>query len=515
MSSEYSKLVKESARGSLALGVGQVLSSVILAISTIIVAGNIGSVHYGEYAKVLVPVGIALLIQDPGINVALTRFVSLYQKDGDVSKQSTAIMTGLVFNLSTAVILSLILYFFATPIAASFLQQSDLDQTLRIASFAVIGQTLINITNAIFLGYMRIKQQNISLIIYSIIKGVVSSGLVILGFGLTGAIVGHVVGYLLAGTIALILVLVYLKRVVGFNYPSKAMLHELVSFGSPLYLSSLIGGALGQFTSSLMVIYVATDQVGNYGAALTFTVLISFLLSPIQQIIYPMFSKLEAGTTYLRHAYENAVKYSSLLGVTGAFALIGLATPLITTIYEDKYPTAAGYFVFYLLTYLPIGFGSSCQGSLLNSQGKTRVTMFMNILSLITGVSLSLLLIPRFGILGLIFSIIGSPYPAIIYAHVYIKRNFGLSFDRVSAIKVYICSLVGLGMTLTIQMFLHFTPLIELVVGAAAFIFVFLVMLKVTRILNSDDYQIIRSLIDSTGPIRGPLNRLLSIYEKL
>jgi len=186
------KLVRQSAHGSLALLVGQLLSTLILAVSTIIVANIIGSIQYGEYSKVFVPIGIAMLIQDPGITVALVRYVSMYHTEGNKVKQSNVIVTGLIINLTTAIVISLVLYILATPIAEVFLQQRELDNMLKISSLAIIGQSLINAANAIFIGYMKVKLQNITTIIYSIIKGVTQSALVLLGFGLGGAIAGQV-----------------------------------------------------------------------------------------------------------------------------------------------------------------------------------------------------------------------------------------------------------------------------------------------------------------------------------
>jgi O-antigen/teichoic acid export membrane protein len=515
ISGDYSKLVKQSATGSLALFVGQVISTLILAVSTIIVSGAIGSVHYGEYAKVLVPISIAQLILDPGINTGMTRFVSKYLISDDDNQQSVTISTGLIFNLSIAACGSLILYVFASPIATFFLRQSDLDNLLKIASFTVIGQAMVSITNSIFIGYMKIKLQNISLIIYSVIKGVTSSALVLIGFGLPGAIIGHVVSYLISGTFALIVILVYLRRSVGLVWPSFGKLRELLIFGVPLYVSGLIGGGLGQFTSSLMVVYVTTDQVGNYSAALTFTVLLSFMLSPIQTTLYPLFTKLQVDNGYLKHAYDNAIKYSSIVGVAGAFALISVADSIITTIYGTKYPTASSYFGLYLLTNVAIGLGSSCQGSLLNSQGKTRITLFMNILSFITGAMLSIVLIPRYAIFGLIVSTIISSYPAIFYGNYYIKKHFGFTFNWRSSVKIYVSSIVALAASYGIQMIVHLYSLFELVLGGFVFLFVLLMMVKIMRVLNDDDYQFLGKISETTGPFSKSILKLLKFYQML
>ena len=515
MSDEYSKLVRQTAHGSLTLLIGQVLSAVFLAIGTMIVAGIIGPTHYGEYSKVFVPVSMALLLQDPGMNAALTRYVSMYHSRGDMPRQSGTIVTGLALSLTTAVFLSAVLYLLATPIAAAFLQQGELDQVLRVASFAVIGQALINATNSVFIGYMRVNLQNLTQIVYSILKGVSSSALVVLGFGLGGAVVGQVASYLIAGTMALVITLTYLKRGPGFTSPSWGMLRELLSFGIPVYMSSLVSGSTTQLLNSLMVLYVANEEIGNYGAAITFTILLSFLTVPIQTTIYPLFSKLERGSVYLSNAYRNAVKYSSLLAIPGALALIGLSNPLISTIYGDRYPTAAFYFILFLITYMPIGLGSTCQSMLLNSQGKTRATMWRNVINLLIGGPMAIILIPRFGIPGLVASLIVSPYPPLVYMHYYIKRNLGITFDITSSNKIYLSALVSLAATLALLTVINLAPIIQLFAGATAYLVTYLLMLKATRTLNEDDYKMFSSMLGTTGPLSKPLLKLLRIYENL
>jgi O-antigen/teichoic acid export membrane protein len=56
--------------------------------------------------------------------------------------------------------------------------------------------------------------------------------------------------------------------------------------------------------------------------------------------------------------------------------------------------------------------------------------MWKNVLSLLIGAPLALILIPRFGILGLIASIIASAYPSIIYGHLIIKSKLSLTVPK-------------------------------------------------------------------------------------
>ncbi len=453
------------------------------------------------------------MIQDPGITVALTRYVSIYQQPKEADKQGTFIITGLALNLATSVILSSILYLFAAPIAEGFLQQKELEDMLRVASFAVIGQALIYTTNSIFIGYMRVQLQNLSTLLYAILRGVASTILVLIGFGLPGAIMSQVAAFLITGAVALTITLLIVHKKSRASLSSEA-LREMLRFGAPIYLSNLIGGALNQLTSSLMVLYVVSSEIGNYGVALNFTVLISFLISPIQTTIYPLFSKLGRGTLNLKHAYINSVKYSALLAIPASIALIVLSGSIITIIYGDSYPTASLYFSVYLLTSIPIGLGGTCQGTILNSQGETRANLWRSMLTLITGAALAFLLIPVWGILGLIISLIASAYPALIYGHVFIKNKLGLTFDLNSSLKIYACSLASLATTLIIIYFVS-SPLLELAIGGLVYLASYLITLKITKTLNVDDYQMFRSILGTTGAFSKTLLNLLAIYERL
>lgn len=516
MSDEYPKLVRQTAHGSLSLLIGQLISTIILTVSTIIVAYVLGPVQYGSYTKVFVPVSIALLFTDPGIQSALTRYVSLYHREADESELSKTITTGLLFSLTVATIIAAALFLLASPISTYLLQQPDLDQQMRVVSFTLIGQTLLGAANAVFIGFMRTKLQNVTTILYSIIKGITSITLVLLGLGPMGAVIGHVSAYMIVGASALIFALFYL-RATGLKraHLSSSKLRELLRFGLPIYLSNLIAGGLTQFTNSVMVLYVLNAEIGNYGTALNFVVLLNLLTAPIQTTIYPLFSRIKRDSPDLKHAYQNAVKYSSLFALPGVLVLIGLSHPMIGTIYGERFPDAALFLSILVISYIPIGVGSTCQGNLLNSQGETRVNMWKGVISLAVGAPLAVILIPRFGIIGLIASTIASGILPTIYGHIWIKRHLKLVFESTSSAKIYISSASALAATLASQYLIRGGYILDLIIGLVTFAIVYLGALKITRTLTEQDYDMFRSILGTTGPLSKPLEKLLSAYENL
>jgi len=338
-------------------------------------------------------------------------------------------------------------------------------------------------------------------------------GLVYIGLSSSGAVVGNMVALLAAGIIGMLLTLAFLRG--GEAKPSLDSAVTLLRYGAPIYLANLIGGALTQLQSSLTVVYLTNTEIGNWGAAQNFAVLVTFLTTPIATTLFPLFSKLERGTQNLSHAYRNAVKYSALAALPGASALIALSYPMMDIVYGAKYPLAPEYFRLFLQTYAPIGLGSVCLYALLNGQGETRMTFRLVLANLIIGAPLSMMLIPRLGITGLIATLIITPLPSILYSIHWIKKNLKLELDWSSSAKIYASSIAALLTTTGATMIAQGNAWLQLILGAAIYLATYLAALKLTHALNDDDYKMFRAIIGDAGPLAGPLNRLLGVFEKL
>jgi O-antigen/teichoic acid export membrane protein len=194
---------------------------------------------------------------------------------------------------------------------------------------------------------------------------------------------------------------------------------------------------------------------------------------------------------------------------------MALSWPMMRIIYGASYSEAPSYLQLYLLTYLPIGVGSLCFGPLLNGQGETHLTLRLNALTLIVGAPLSLVLIPRWGINGLIATLVASSIPATAYSILLIKRYFDIAPDWVSSAKIYASSITALAATLLFTTYIYLTPWPKLIAGAAIYVAVYAASIKLTRTLNEEDYRMFKAIIDDTGPLVKPLRRIIEIIEKI
>jgi len=77
-----------------------------------------------------------------------------------------------------------------------------------------------------------------------------------------------------------------------------------------------------------------------------------------------------------------------------------------------------------------------CPERALNGQGKTGLSLKLAIVKTITGITLAVLLVPAFGVIGLIITTILDAIPATIISLHWIKRHYDASVDWVSSVKI-------------------------------------------------------------------------------
>jgi O-antigen/teichoic acid export membrane protein len=491
---------------------GQVSSTAILAVAQIIVASLLGGDRLGDYTIVFVPVGVALLFQDLGISVGLTSKIAKYRQDG--LEEKNMLFAGLTFNVFFSFVLALGVLVFSPWIASDFLRRPDLEGFLMVASLSIIGQALFVTTNAIFVGMGRMELQGLSVVVFAVVRGLLSPLLVFIGFSTLGAVVGQTVAAVLTGLIGLIVAVTMMKSLRG-QVNVSSMYNEfknLLRYGLPVYASSLVGGGLNQIYSGLMVLYVVNTQIGNYSAGLNFSVVVGFVTNSISLAIFPLFSRLRRDDVNLGRAYKSAVKYSSLFALPIAGGVLSLGGPIVEVVYGKKFPSAAFYLQLYMLVFVYIGLGSAATGNLLNGQGETRINLRCTLITLFTGGPLALFLVPLYGIYGLILTLIVSPMPGIIYGLVWVRDSLHITLDWGSSAKIY--SSVAVSSILTLLFVGAQSNLwVRLIGGAAIFAFSCLVMVRVLRVLNASDYVLFRAILGETSVLSRLVNRLIDVIE--
>jgi O-antigen/teichoic acid export membrane protein len=515
LSDDYTGSVRKTARSSIVLLAGQVVSTLILAAAQILIASMLGQERLGDYTVVLVPVSIAILIQDFGISTGLTNYIAKYQGIEDKLRRKNVVAAGLIFNFITSLLVTIVVFLLTPLLASSFLQRTDLELLLRVATFSILGNALYMTTNAIFIGYGRMELQSLNVVVFAIVRSLLSPLLIYLGYSTMGAVIGHTATIIMTGLMGLFVTFILIRGIEGKLNVLK-LINEtkiLLKYGLPVYLSNLVAGGLNQLYSSLMVIYVVNTQIGNYTAAINFATLVNFVTAPIALTIFPIFSRLKKGNPNLSLTYKSAVKYSSFVALPIVGMLISLSSPVITVLFGDRFPLAAYYLQLYMFIFIYIGLGSVANGPLLNGQGETRINLRCSLITLVTGATIALLLAPRFGMVGLIVTLIVSPLPGMLYGLYWIKGNLGIEPDWKSSGKIYFCVMISTVPAIVLAS-MDVNAWLKLLCGAGLFMLTYLASTKLLHIFGKEDYTILKAMLgDGEGLFSRVGNRFIDLLQ--
>ena len=484
------------------------------------VARFLGSINYGIVGVAMVPVSIMTLFGDWGIRPAMIRFLARYRSRGRDREAKGILFAGLLAKFLIGLLLSLIAILSAPFLATRVFNRSDLTPLIKIVSFTLVLNSLLTASQASFIGFERMEFYSLTMFLRSSMKTLLSPFLVLLGYGALGALLGQTLSLLLTSVAALLMLYFSLWRPFrgdGVSLNFLRNLRTMLSYGYPLFISTLLAGALAQIYNFLMALHCSESMIGNYLAASNFSVLITFLTMPISTVLFPAFSQLdqEREGEALRIVFQNSVKYTALVTLPVIAALVVLSQPLIHILFGRGYESAPLFLMLYALSYITFGLGSLSITNLLNGQGRTRATMTLNVAALSLGLPLSLCLIPRFQIIGLLVTMITANIPPLVIGAWLVKKGFGFTIDLNSSLRICAATLVS---ALLVSLFLPRLgegDVIALFLGGFLLLLLYVLFIVLMRAVGRNDIASLREILSELGPFSYLFNLLLSLADKI
>ena len=514
------KMGKDSATGSVHLFIGKIASSLMLGISSIIVGMFINQGEYGLYTIALVPATTFLLFQDWGVDSALTKYCANYRAEKREGELKNIIVSGLTFKVITGLVLTMLSLLTANFFATTIFNNPESGFLITLVSITIFFNTIYGTTLSIFVGFERMELNTVTMIVAATVQGLLSPLLVYLGFGALGAVVGFTTAMFATGVTAVVLLYfgIFRKLPKGTMIKMKTFqtLKPLLSYGIPLSIGAIIGGVLPQVIQFLMASSADIALIGNYRIALNFAIFLTFFSLPITTVLFPAFSKLDPtkDKQLLKTVFSSSVKYSSLFIVPTTLALMILSTPLINTIFGDKWLSAPFFLTLGVIAGLFVLLGSLSFSKLLIATGETKMMMKLNILVICIGVPIAFLLIPPLGILGVIIVGSISGVPSLFIGLYWTWKHYETKADfRYSARILLAATIAGISSYLFLNMFVA-VAWIMLTVGALLYLVVYIVCISLVGAINQMDIDNFRVMFSGLGPISKLLQILLTLIEQ-
>jgi stage V sporulation protein B len=518
MSDETMKVAQESARGSFFLISGTAISTVVLAVSAILIARLLGSESYGQYSLVIVVPQLLFLFTDLGLNQGITKFASDFKSENDYRHLASVVKHGLIIRTLIGLLMSVITYVFADLFASVILQRPELGFLVQLSAVSILFQVIFATAISAFVGMDKTEYNALTLNVQSLAKTLIQIVLIVFGFAVAGAVIGHVVSYLIGGAIGILLVILLLRNKKGgssnFGFSDNAKL--LLDYGTPLYLSTVLVGIVPLFQQVVLAFFASDSAVGNFKAATNFAMLMTVLSVPIQTALLPAFSKLSLGKDNgIISFFKLANKYTAIIVVPVTIALVAFSSPIVQIVYGSTYDSASLYLSVYCLVYLLVGFGYLTLASFYNGLAETKVNLRISLIIFVVLALLSPLLASIYSVVGLIAAYLIANSAGQIYSSYYARKKFKVEFDTPSLLKIFLITGLSSVAPVLILRFAGLSAVLSLVIGAPLYLFSYLSLMPLTRTVTLSELKQVTHVVQRTALLAWVAKPVIAYQQRL
>jgi O-antigen/teichoic acid export membrane protein len=399
-------------------------------VATFAIARVLGASGLGTYA-----VAVALLFW---LNVPASAVGNAVNKRvSEGTDRGSYLTAGFLLNAVVAAAVAIAIVVFAEQVNDYVgAPVSDLVAALVVGNVALI--TVVGALN----GQKKVAQTGILRAVERVGRTGLQVTLILLGYGLTGLLVGHAGSLIAAAALGIVLFEVRPAR------PSRRHVRRIVDYARYSWLGTIKTRAFGWMDTIVLAFFVPSALIGVYEVSWTLASTLALVSNSVQKTLFPELSELSVEENYDRvHHYLNeGLVFTGVFAIPGLFgaAVIG---PEVLKIYRPEFTKGATILLVLIVARTLAAFGSQFL-SAINAIDRPDVAFRINLVFVVSNVVLNVVLISQFGWYGAAFatalsatitlalgylalaSLIGRP--AIPYRE--ITREFGASLVMVGAV---------------------------------------------------------------------------------
>ncbi len=396
--------VAKVARGAGISTAGQGVGRVIGYVTQVVIARLLGAQFYGFYAAGVALINGLQILSRFGMENGVVRYVAHYREHEDAARVRGTIVMALLFPIALSFVLSAVLFFGAGFIAdTGWLQENGTLMVGVLRGFAFVLPFFV------FMSMTAWATQGFQTVTYAAyIQQLIRPGLFLIFVGvcyvLGAKIFGVIAAYALAMFLAGLVGLYYLRKLFPdlFDRRSETRFETKALFGVSIPMSITQGAQyLNNFSAILILgIFAAGAPVGIFNAAARTATFLTAVRFAFSGIFSPIISGLHArqDTEEMGRLYKDVSRWI----FTGAFALF-----LVIVVFASEvmgiFGEAFGAGVTALVIVAVAQLYSSSVGPaprMLAMTDNQNFAMIATSVAAVTGVIVSLILIPRLEVLG-------------------------------------------------------------------------------------------------------------------
>lgn len=501
--------VKKIAKGALIILLGTLISKFFSYLYRIIIA-RIGVEQYGLLSLALSIIGIITFFSIIGMDLGLLRYIGYYLGKKNINGIRKVIGSSLKLTILLSFLFAILVFLLSDWISLNIFHNIKLSILLKILAVVIPLDNIRKVFLSSLRAFKRVDYEVYSKnIAENVTKTVLTLVLVILGYGLFGAVFAYIVAMIFS-----LFVSFYLLQKKVFPFFNKYLknvriLHkDLVLYSWPLMFSGIFTFLLGWTDTFMLGFFKTVKVVGIYNAALPTAQLMYVVPYSLMALFLPVLSELYAkkDKIMLKKLYKITTKWIFLIEVLFFGIFLIFAKQILSFIFGNIY--AGGSLVLVILSFgYLVNFVSRSSENMLMIYKKTKLLFFNFLIGAIVNIILNYLLIPPYGMVGAAIatalSYILIALLIFIQSYFVTKINpFKLDYLSISA-SIIIVIIVFLFLN-SIFVGYNFITLILLLIG---FFILYLILLLFTRSFERDDVVVVES-------IQNKLNLKLEFFTK-
>lgn len=450
-------------------------------VSNLVLARLLLPEDFGCIGMLTIFIALSTAFIDGGFGAAL-----IQKKDVSQTDYSTVFYWNLFISF-----VFFILLLAGAPLIAEFYHMPSLCGVLRGMSFVLILNAFSVIQTNILTKQLAFKQLAKINLVSTFIGVIVAIVLAFCGFGVWSLVAKALVTALLTGI--LLWIVNSWRPAFVFSWSS---FKSLFSFGGLMLLSTLIN-TLFENIQGLVIgrVYTATDM-GYYSQAKKLDEIPSTSVSQIvNQVSFPVFSKISDDLRALRNAFRKNVLCTSFLLFPLQVLLIVLAEPIIVFLFSDKWIESSVYFRI-LCVYSMFVALNALNTNIFKSLGRSGVFFIVQFVKKALGIVLLIIALHYGGIIGVTWSVSISGILWWFISAIVNKRMIGYGlwgqFKDILP-SILISAISGLVVYFVFGA-IHMLPILKIVSVSGIFILVYAL---ISRFFNKETYGIVREIVYS------------------
>jgi O-antigen/teichoic acid export membrane protein len=414
-----------------------------------------------------------------------------------------------------------IAFAFSDYFATILLNRPEMGYLVRWGSLLIPFQITLDYVTSAFVGLEHMSSVAFLNVLQSVIKVAMSIGLILLGFGVLGALTGQIAGVLVAEIFAVIVLSRNYRGLIQkdanntLNISFRDNVKALFTYGLPLYLTILTGGLAPQYQTIVLAHFALNEEIGNFRAALNLLTLVTMISAPITTSLFPAFSKLDPESEAIKRFFQLSVKYMTILVVPTTFLVLLFTREITYIAYGSSFTSTALFLFVFCTSYLLVGLGSLVQMEFYKGTANTMVNFRIIMVYFLLLLPLTPLFTFFYGVVGLIIVQLVASFCSITYGLRVAVSRFHIVFQWKDLTKIYIVSTVSALPVTVFSYYFSFWWLWKAIIGTAMYLIVWLTIMPLTNTLKTPELQKIRTLLERIPLFGRILVPIISYEQKL